>query len=490
MTKISVISLTTLAMVLGGCGIFSPEYHQPKIDTPVSTKNGTMIESSNIDFSQLEWWKKLNDPVLNQLIVLAFANNAQIQVAQGNIMKAEASLKAAQYAWIPTLSALGGGFAGNTWASSLTPQGALAASPAAQSGNIANMNFSGLYGGFVPSYSFNVFANINQAKLAKASLDMQKALYNATRLTIIGQVSGGYFTLLAQKKQLALQEQMIADLMELRRLEMIQVNNGAADLGNITSYDQEISSNQAKLPKIKNSISQTENALRVLINENPGTIVTNGSIDKLVTDNLISANIPSSVLKNRPDIIQAEDSLKMANANVGLANSQFFPTISLTGFAGGASEALSNLFNLGTGFWMGSALVSMPVINASTYERVNAEKGGYYAEYYSYMQTVKSAFQNVDNSLTNKENMDKIYAETLKSYKAANDNYKINQIQFKAGNSALNNVIKSKLNLDNASLGLLQAKSQQLDALVQVYQALAVGYAAESELSKPKILAD
>lgn len=495
MRKISAISLTATIATLSGCGIFSPSYHQPTIDAPTATRNGVKIESGNIessttDYSQLQWWKKVNDPVLNQLIILALSNNAQIQVAQGNIMKAQASLKAAQYAWIPTLNGVGGGFAGNSWATNLTPQGALAANPAVQSGNLANSNFSGLYGGFMPTYSFNVFANINQTKLAKATLDMQQAIYNATRLTIIGQVSGGYFTLLAQKKQLLLQQQMIADLKELRRLEMIQVQNGAADLGTIATYDQAITTYQAKIPAIENSISQTENALRVLINQNPGPIVTNGSIDKLITDNIIPANIPSSVLKSRPDIIQAEDSLKIANANVGLANSQFFPTISLTGFAGGISEALSNLFNVGTGFWMGSAMASMPILDASTYERVKAEKGDYYAQYYSYMQTVKSAFQNVDNSLTNKQNMDKVYAETYKSYQYANDYYKVNQVQFKAGNSPMNNVLQAKLNLDNAGLSLLQAKSQQLDAIVEVYQALAVGYAAESELSKPQKLPD
>ena len=137
---------------------------------------------------------------------------------------------------------------------------------------------------------------------------------------------------------------------------------------------------------------------------------------------------------------------------------------------------------------MGSAMASMSILDASAYERVKAEKGDYYAQYYSYVQTVKSAFQNVDNSLTNKQNMDKVYAETYKSYQYANDYYKVNQVQFKAGNSAMNNVLQAKLNLDNAGLSLLQAKSQQLDAIVQVYQALAVGYAAESELSKPQKL--
>lgn len=319
---------------------------------------------------------------------------------------------------------------------------------------------------------------------------MQKAAYNNTRLTIISQVSGSYFMLLGQRKQLLLQEQLIIDLEQLRQLALVKVNNGAADLTDISLLDQAISSEQAKIPSIRNALSQTENALQVLLNHNPGPIVSAGSIDKLKIDNIVPANLPSSVLKNRPDILMAEDNLKMANANIGLANSMFFPTISLTGTVGGVSMALQNLFNVGTGFWMVQAAANMPVLNASSFEEVKAAKGGYYVAYYSFMQTAKSAFSDVDNSLTNKQNMDKVYAETYKSYQYANDYYKVNQVQFKAGNSPMNNVLQAKLNLDNAGLSLLQAKSQQLDAIVEVYQALAVGYAAESELSKPQKLPD
>lgn len=480
MKKISAISLATTVTMLSGCGIFSPSYNKPNIDVPTNSRSGIQFESSTADYSQLQWWKQVNDPVLNQLIILALSNNAQIQVAQGNIMKAQASLKAAQYAWIPTLSGMGGGFSGGSFDTT--------ASSANQSGATLGNNFNGAFGGFIPSYNFNVFANLSQTKLAQATLDMQKAAYNSTRLTIISQISGGYFTLLAQKKQLIVQQQMIDDLKELRRYEMIQVQNGNADLGNLAMYDQQIANYEAKIPSIENSIAQTENAIKVLINQNPGEIITTGSIDKLNIESIIPANIPSSVLKNRPDIIQAEDSLKVANANVAVANSQFFPTIGLTGFAGGSSIALGTLLNVSTGFWTVAALASMPIINASTYEQVNATEGGYYAQYYSYMNTVKSAFQNVDNNLTNKQNMDKVYAKTYQAYKSASEYYRINQIQYKAGNAAMTNVVEAKIGLDNANLSLIQAKAQQLTAIVQVFDALAIGYAAESELSKPKKL--
>ncbi|HCY38240.1 MAG: outer membrane protein multidrug efflux system [Pseudomonadota bacterium] len=486
MRKISVLSLVVTATMFGGCALFSPSYHQPNVEAPTTTRSGMAIESTNIDLSQMEWWKKVNDPVLNQLIILALSNNAQIQVAQGNIMQAQARLKAAEYSWIPTFSAVGGGFAGGSFLTNTTPQGGLA--NAIPGGGMSNSNFNGAFAGFVPSYSFNVFANISQTKLAQATLELQKAAYNATRLTVIGQVSGGYFNLLAQKRQLLLQQQLIDDAKELSRLEMIQVKNGAADMTVIAQYDQQIANYQAQIPPILNAISQTENAIQVLINQNPGPIVTNGSIDKLNIESIIPAYLPSSVLRNRPDIIQAEGNLRIANANIAVANSKFFPSVNITGFGGGMTAAFAQLLNLSTGFWTVAALASMPIIDVSSYEQVKAQKGSYYAAYYSYINTVKSAFQNVDDNLTNKQNMDKVYAETYKSYLAADEYYRLTKVQYNYGNSSMTNVLQAKQTLDNVNLSLLQAKASQLSAIVQVYQALAGGYAAESDLSKPKEL--
>jgi outer membrane protein TolC len=381
---------------------------------------------------------------------------------------------------------MGGGFVGGSFLTNTTPQGVLANT--IPNGGSSNADFNGAFAGFVPSYSFNVFANISQTKLAQATLELQKAAYNSTRLTVIGQVSGGYFNLLAQKRQLIIQQQLIDDVKELSRLEMIQVKNGAADMTAIAQYDQQIASYQAQIPAILNAIAQTENAIQVLINQNPGPIVTNGSIDKLNIESIIPSYLSSSVLRNRPDIIQAEGNLRIANANVAVANSMFFPSINITGFGGGMTSAFAQLLNLSTGFWTVAALASMPIIDASSYEQVKAQKGSYYAAYYSYINTVKSAFQNVDNNLTNKQNMDKVYAETYKSYLAADEYYRLTQIQYNYGTSSMTNVVQAQQTLDNVKLYLLQAKAKQLDAIVQVYQALAGGYAAESDLSKPKAL--
>ncbi|HRG63126.1 MAG TPA: efflux transporter outer membrane subunit [Burkholderiales bacterium] len=479
MKKFSQILTVIMSLGLGACAFLAPSYQRPQVDAPTRTKSGLPIESSNEDYSKLEWWKKMDDPVLNQLITQALANNNQIQMAQGNIMQAQAQLKAAQYSWLPTLSAMGGGFTGNAWGTNFTPEGG-------SSTSMANTNFSGYYGGFVPNYTLNIFANINQTRLAHASLDMKNAAMSATRLSVIGQVSGAYFMLLGQKKQLQLQQEMVSDLQKLAELQKVQIQAGASDASMLAILQQQITTNQAKLPQIEDSIAQTENALQVLLSKNPATVATRNDIDNLNLESMVPANLPSTILKNRPDIMMAEDNLRMANANIGLADSMFFPTISLTGLAGGASTALSGLFSVTSGFWAGQAAAAMPILNAASYEQVKAAKGGYYVAYYDYMQTVQTAFANVDNTLTNQQKMNQAYAVTVQAKNSAQKYYTITIAKFNAGAKDRRDVIGAKLDVDMANIQLNQAKMQQLDSIVQVYQALAGGYNAESNLSAPR----
>lgn len=483
MKNISTLNLLLLISLLGGCAIFHGQNQPPKIDYPTSASNGSQFESSESDFSQLQWWKKFNDPVLDSLIQEALANNNEIQISVGRIIEAQAKLKAAQYAWIPTLNGSATGFAGNSWATNLTPQGSLAANNTLPSGAVANSDFSGFMGGFMPSYSFNIFQNISQSKLAQATVDAQKANYNNMKLSIIGQVAGSYFMLLGQNKQLLLQKVLVKDLENLRQAMLVKYQNGGIDYSEIALVDQQIDSYQSKIPVIENSIIQTNNALAVLLNRNPGTVVKNIiDIDRLPTEKIIPVNLPSAVLRNRPDIIIAENNLKMADANIDLAYSVFFPTISLTGNIGGASMALTNLFSVGTGYWTAMAAANMPILNAASFEQIKAAKGGYYVSYYNYMQTVKSAFANVDNTLSNNQKQNQSYAKMLSSLNNAQTFYNLTLVQYNYGSQDYQNLLGAKVNADLSKLNVNQSKMQQLDSIVQVYQAVAGGYDSESSM--------
>ncbi|MEY4504703.1 MAG: hypothetical protein RL154_999 [Pseudomonadota bacterium] len=458
--------------LFAGCGI--TKYETPKIDAPKATKSGVKYSLDDANLTQDAWWTKFNDEVLNQLVNDALKNNNQILAAKANIDVATSKLKSSELSWLPTLAASGSAFSGSTIGSAITPKSAFGKT-ISQAGQ-SQTTFSGYEGGFVPSYSVNILANLSKTEIAKASLEMQIATLNAVTLSVISQTVGSYFMLLGQQNQLKLQKEIVADLEKLKALEIIRSQNGKGDMQLLARLDAQILDAIAVLPQIKKAISQTQNAIMVLLGKNPDILLTSADINGLSTKNIVPPNIPSSVLKNRPDIIMAEAKLKTAYANLNLANSVFFPTISLTGILGGASMALSNLFTLGTGFWALQAAASMPILNDSSFEDIKTAENGKYVAYYEYMQSVKAAFANVDDALNNYEQNVLSCNNHLNSVYASQKAYKIALSKYEAGAKDYRYAINQKLELDNEMINLNFAKMAELDAVVGVYQALAGGY--------------
>lgn len=461
-------------LLLESCKTTTPPRLQADNSPPKTTRSGIKIVDNAPDLSREMWWRKMHDPQLNHLIHDALIHNNQILNAQANVLQAKAQLQQARFSWIPTLNATGNGFVGGGWDSQFSPPNALARSGLLP--KLGAIHFRGYATGFVPNYSLNILANINRDKLAKATLNMQKAAYQSVRLSVISQISGAYFMLLGQKEQVKEQSQLIRDLKEVRRLEQVRFKRGASDLSIITNLDNQIATNEASLDSVQNSLAQVENSIQVLLNHNPGPVVTHRSITTLPVRGLIPANVPSAVLKNRPDVIMAQENLRIAEANIGMAYSNFFPTISLTGLFGRASVELAHLLSLSTGLWITEAAASLPVLNGASYEQIKVAKAGYLATCFSYIQTLKSVFADVDNSLTNQQKMYAIYVNKLKAFQASQKSYRLVLARYKAGANDYRDVANAQISVDYAKLDLNSAKMQQLDSIVEVYQALAGGY--------------
>jgi multidrug efflux system outer membrane protein len=477
--KLKIILLNLFAILLGGC-CKNCVIHE-KVSYPKSTRSGIKYVPDKTDLSRVAWWKKLKDPELNHLIAQALSCNDQIKSSYATIEQAQAQLKAAQYAWIPTLGANANGFTGGTWNSHITPRGPLANNSVFS--NFSNPRFRGYYAGFIPEYTFNILNNINNVKAANASLAIQNAQTQSTKLGIISQMSGAYFMLLSQREQLAMEKTLRSDLRKLRKLEQIRFQKGASDIETVTNIDQQLAQEEANIPQIENIVAQSENTIRLLLNQNPGPVPTHRTLLSLNIDHLIPKYLPSSVLKNRPDIMIAINNIKIAHAQMGVAYSAFFPTITLTGLVGGASIDLANLLKLSTNIWVAQALASTKIFNASAYQNIKSAKAGFKATYYNYLETLRSVFADVDDALTNEQKTKLSYFQIHKGYLAAKKSYAIALAQYKAGAKDYRTVVNAKINLDRNQLSLVQEKAQLLDSIVQVYSAVAGGYDAGTSRS-------
>lgn len=478
-----VISLLVGGMT--GCAIYGPTYEKPKMDVDqgwVSKDKLANIESG-IDLSNDAWWGKFNDKELNGLIESALANNNNIQMAIGNIVQAQGYLQQIKMNWIPTINAQA------TYSSSQLV-GANVISPSATStGSIAAAASNGYAVGLVPSYMLNIFQQIRMQEAAKAGLMVSIYTKNAMRITIIGQVAGGYFTLVAQDYQLQQQKQLVEDIGKQLELAKAQYKLGYISLLTLQNTEQQYYTAKAQIPVIENNVVQSKNALRVLTNQNPGNINRDDDFMSIKVDGVIPVGLPSDVLKSRPDVKQAEEQLKQANANIGVATSNFFPSISLTSPIGTSANDLSKLFSAGTDFWQNQIQATMPILNLSLYGQIKGAKGAYYNAYYNYINTVKTAFQQVDNSLSGHEQLTNSYSAQELQYKSTMLGYDLGNQRYKDGADSYSTMLNYKITMDKAAITLSSIKLQQLQSIVTLYQNLAGGYNVKNT-DKPKKFGD
>ncbi len=467
--QIKRICALTIGVILSGCGLWGPNYTKPTVDTPSawsSPDNLSKLES-NANLPDIAWWEKFNDKALNSLMYQALKNNLSVQQSIGSIIQAQGYLEQIQMGWVPTLGVSPGYATSGSFNSGSLSSGANSATVG---------NSTGYTIGLVPTYTLNILQQLRTQEAAEAQLYEAKATKDAMRVTILGQVSGSYFTLSELNYQLELQESLVADTRKLYKLAEGQYKDGYISLLSLQSYEQKYQAAKAQIPIIKNNIVSTQNALQVLINRNPGPIMLGSNFNNIAMDGIIPANIPSVVLKQRPDVVSSEQQLIAANADIGVATAAFFPTISLTGQVGTATTALNGLFDDTSDFWKIGSTAAFPLVNLAAFGVIKSAKGAYYTAYYNYIYTIRNAFAQVDSALSAHEKITASYKDQAKVYDSTKVAYKLGVDNFKDGLFSELEELNYKVDMDNAAITLASLKLQQLQTIVNLYQYLAGGY--------------
>ncbi len=452
------LMITLSCFLLNSCALYGPQYKKPVIETPTQWNSPDKLAhlDNNDNLPMLAWWQIFNDPQLTYLMNTALEQNNDIHIAMGNVIAAQGQLEQIEFSWIPSLN----GAVGYT-------------------NTTANMLNKGYNAGFLPSYAFNLFQYMRSKEFATANLASANAAKDAVRLSIISQTAAGYFSYSAQSYLLTQQEQLVNDLKNLLFLSKVQYHKGFISLYVLQQYEQQYAQAKADLPIIQQNIVISRNALRLLLNQNPGKITLGLPFMDLKSKDIIPVNLPSKVLENRPDIREAEQNLIAANANIGVATSTFFPSITLTGGLGSASDSLHNLFSSGSDFWNHETLLNTPLLSPETYGQIKQAKGQYYSAYYQYIQTVKAAFQSVDNDLSAHDKYYASFMEQTHYYDSSKTAYDLASMSYEKGLYSYPTVLQNKIQLDNAKIALAKSKLAQLNTIVQLYEDLGGGYENE-----------
>ena len=236
-------------------------------------------------------------------------------------------------------------------------------------------------------------------------------------------------------------------------------------------------------PVVERRIAHTENALSILLGRNPGTIARGKDIDQLVQP-AVPYGLPSSLLSRRPDILAAEQDLIAANARIGVARAQYFPTISLTGLFGFASEQLSNLLQGSANAWDAGGTALGPIFTGGRIAgQVQASEAVRQQALVTYLQTIQTAFREVDDALVDvQKSRDQLETEGRR-VAALSDYARLAKLRFDEGYASYIEVLDAQRSLFDAELQYVNVQGDVYASLISTYKALGGGWVVQAQMS-------
>ncbi len=465
MNKLLAVSI---AAVLSGCMV-GPDYIKPEINTPTQWRN-SVKETQNTTNSQ--WWKQLNDPVLNRLIEQAIQGNYDLKIAIARVD---------QYMGLygSTRSNLFPKFSGSYNAQTGNPS---VINPAADD----QVNLSGNM-----NWQIDLWGELRRAnEAALANLLSQEATQQAVMLTLVSEVAKTYVKLRELDKQLEITKETVASLKEGLRINTLRFTEGYISNLEVQQNDSEYQRRSAQIPQYEQQIALTENALAVLLGSNPRAIERGLAIDKLKLP-AVPSGLPSDLLVRRPDIARAEQQLIAANAQIGVARAQYFPNIRLTGNVGQISTQIAGLFTPGANFWTVGSAVLTPIFTAGKIAgEVRAAEAVQKAAVANYQKTIITGFSEFENALISliktQQQQDKQNDRV-----AANQNYyHLSKVRYDEGYVNYLVELDAIRQLFDAQIELTTARADTFKSAIDLYLAMGGGWIVEQEkaanVPKPK----
>jgi multidrug efflux system outer membrane protein len=296
-------------------------------------------------------------------------------------------------------------------------------------------------------------------------------------MTLVDNLATAYLQLREYDAELEIARRTLDARKQSLTLTQVLEKGGSTSMVDVRQAEQLVEEAAESIPQIEQNVQQEENAISLLLGQNPGPIDRGLSFTDQVDLDHIPAGLPSQLLERRPDIQEAEQNLVAANAEIGVARAQLFPSISLTATAGVESIGLGDLFKWGARYWQWSGTATQSIFNAGSLRaNVRLTEAEKQQEVLTYQQTIQSAFHDVSNAL--------IATQTLREYRehqealtaATKESSNLAQIRYKGGVTSYLEVLTNDTNYFSAELALARAKLGERLAVVQLYNALGGGW--------------
>ena len=455
-------------LVVSGCAKFGPVQTPPQ-DIPAAWKD---VPAQGQVLSGERWWIVYNDPALDRLIDEGLAGNRDLAIAAARVEEARAMLRITNSQRMPAVDATAQ--RDRTRSSARSSMPLPPGTPLVANNYRATVNIS---------YELDLWGRLGSAsRAARAEMLATEAAQHTVRIALVSLIVQSYYSLLALDRQVAVTQQTLDLRAANLALQGKRYEAGLIANFNLRQLEAEVAAARAQLPALQQRRTAEEVALAILLGRAPKAIIEEPvalAADTPLPLTIVPEGLPSELLLRRPDIVDAEQRLAAANARIDIARASMFPRISLTGFLGGESGSLGDLFSAPARVWQLAFGLAQPIFQGGRLQaEVDAGRAREQQAIAQYQKTVQTAFGEVREALSAQTRSQEAYFAESERVAALTDALRLARIRFDNGLSSQLEVIDAQRNLLQAELNRSDALRSQRSAVADLARALGGGWNA------------
>lgn len=468
MTKLSVSKFcgaSLLAIALSACSVVGPDYQKPTISAPADwSGKRNLVNEAELQ----KWWGNFQDEELDRLVARAIDGNLDLKMAEQRILAARAGRDVAKAGYYPSLSAAG--------------QAARAQIPSTLINQPGLNHLQFFEAGFDASWEIDLFGKTARTvESADASLEATIEDRRAMLVSLLAEIGEDYTSLRAAQLRRAIALRNIAAAKTIVELARAKQRSGLGNELDLAQAEAQLAVLQAVLPQLETSIGEQSHAIAVLLGLEPAALQAELAEDGTLPPALPSlpATLPSELLRNRPDIRAAERRLAAANAQIGIAEAERYPTLTLSPQVAMAAGHVHQLFESAAALWLASASVKQPLFTGGKLDanQRSAEAATEEARLF-YRKTVLGAFQEVEDTLLAYESEQQRHLQLVAAREADRRALDRAVSLYRSGLGNFLAVLDGQRALYAAEDSLAQSDQSLSREMVAMYKALGAGWQA------------
>ena len=467
MNKNIYLLLLGLAVIPAGCTL-TPKYTRPEAPVPAAWPTGAAYPQNRaaptaVDVASLPWQEFFPDAKLQQVIGAALTSNRDLRLAALNVERAQALYGIQRAELLPAVNAVGSG-------SRQRLPGDLSST-----GHRQTMSQYGVNLGVV-SWELDFFGRIRSLRdRALAEYLATEQARRSAEILLVSAVANAYLTLAADQDNLKLAETTLTSQKGAYDLTKRRYDIGMAPELDLYRAQTQVDVAKGDIARFTRQVAQDVNALNLLHGGPVPPELLPLELSAVTPLKEMASGASSELLLRRPDVLQAEQLLKAANADIGAARAAFFPRIALTGAFGTASSELSGLFQSGSGTWSYAPQIVMPIFDARIWSAHKAAKVQREIAVTQYEKAIQSAFGEVADALAFRGTVDQQVAAQLSLVEATAASYRLAESRYRNGIDSYLTVLDAQRSLYGAQQGLIGLRLAQSASLITLYRVLGGG---------------